>query len=166
MDGVTFVYCLTSGTQLLETGWTLFYSGVAKGQRSQMDVGIVTSPLLGALVLRVLPGEQENSLSVVLSCRKEGFDCRLFLCIIQNTCFSSGDFFVFLGDFRNCLPHLKHSDVLLPDFCAQHGLSITDTMFKHRAVQKCTWYQAATFGQRLLIDFTIISSGSMSWTLW
>lgn len=85
--------------------------------------------------------------------------------IIQNTWFSSGDF-VFLGVVRNCLPHLNQSHVLPSDFYAQHGLSITNTVFKRRAVRESTWYLAAIFGQRLLIDFRIISSSSMSWTPW
>lgn len=52
---------------------------------------------------------------------------------------------------------LNPSCVLLLDFGSCHGLDIMNTVFKHMVLHKGTRYQT-TLGQRLMIDFVVISS--------
>jgi len=49
--GLTSTRSTGSGTKLLEKGWTLFFSGVAQGERRRAGVGILTSPRLSPAVL-------------------------------------------------------------------------------------------------------------------
>ncbi len=42
-------------------------------------------------------------------------------------------------------------------FCASHGLAITNSMFEHKRVHKCTWYQT-TLGRQTMINFVVVSS--------
>ena len=53
--GLTSMHSLGSGTQLLERGWTLFYSGVARGERRRAGVGLLIAPRLSRHVLEFTP---------------------------------------------------------------------------------------------------------------
>ena len=49
--GLTSTHSLGSGTQLLERFWTLFHSGVARGERWQAGVGLLIAPQFSRHVL-------------------------------------------------------------------------------------------------------------------
>ncbi|KAI3370704.1 hypothetical protein L3Q82_007261 [Scortum barcoo] len=53
--GLTSTHSLGSGTQLLERGWTLHYSGVAQGERRRAGVGLLIAPQLCRHVLEFTP---------------------------------------------------------------------------------------------------------------
>ncbi|KAI3355458.1 hypothetical protein L3Q82_018295, partial [Scortum barcoo] len=54
--GLTSTHSLGSGTQLLERGWTLHYSGVAQGEQGGMaGVGLLIAPQLSRHVLEFTP---------------------------------------------------------------------------------------------------------------
>ncbi len=52
---LTSTHSLGSGTQLLEKGWTLFYSGVAHGERRRAGVGLLIAAQLSCHVLEFSP---------------------------------------------------------------------------------------------------------------
>ena len=52
---------------------------------------------------------------------------------------------------------VEESGVQLFDFCARHSLSISNAMYRHKSVHKCTWRQD-TQGQQSMIDFVVVSS--------
>ena len=53
--GLASMHSLGSGTKLLERGWTLFYSGVAHGERRRAGVGLLIAPQLSRHVLEFTP---------------------------------------------------------------------------------------------------------------
>ena len=61
--GLTSTHSVGFGTEVLERGWTLSYSGVDHGERHQAGVGILTSHRLSVSMLEVsLVGERVASL--------------------------------------------------------------------------------------------------------
>ncbi|KAK3542811.1 hypothetical protein QTP70_003071 [Hemibagrus guttatus] len=184
--GLVSTHSLGSGTQLLERGWTLFFSGVPHGERRRAGVGLFIAPQLSRHVLEFSPVNErvvslhlqtgDRCLTVVSAYGPNGsVKYPNFLETLRGVLEGAptGDSIVLLGDFnphvgndsdtwsgvigRNGPPDLNSNGVLLLDFCASHSLSITNTMFKHKGVHQYTWYQD-TLGRRSMIDLMIVSS--------
>ncbi|KAK3530905.1 hypothetical protein QTP70_005451 [Hemibagrus guttatus] len=170
--GLASTHSLGSRTQLLERGWTLFFSGVPHGERRRAGVGLLIAPQLSRHVLEFSPVNErvvslrlragDRCLTVVLAYGPNGsVEYPTFLETLRGVLEGAltGDSIVLLGDFnahvgngRNGPPDLNSSGVLLLDFCASHSLSITNTMFKHKGAHQYT------LGRRSMIDLVVVSS--------
>ncbi|KAK3570098.1 hypothetical protein QTP86_010972 [Hemibagrus guttatus] len=113
---------LGSGTQLLERGWTVFFSGVPHGERRRAGVGLLIAPQLSRHVLEFSPVNER-----VVSLRLRAGD-RCLTVVSAYGPNGSVDYPTFLETLRGVLEGTPTGDsiVLLGDFNAHVG-NVSDT---------------------------------------
>ncbi|KAI3373145.1 hypothetical protein L3Q82_006466 [Scortum barcoo] len=117
--GLTSTHSLGSGTQLLERGWTLHYSGVAQGERRRAGVGLLIAPQLSCHVLEFTPvNERVASLRLRVGDRSLAVVCAYWgRTAVQSTL----AFLESLGGVLDSSAPTGDSIVLLGDFNAHVG---------------------------------------------
>ena len=105
--GLTSTHSLGSGTQLLERGWTLFYSGVARGERRRAGVGLLIAPQLSRHVLEFSPVNER-----VASLRLRVGERSLTTALAYGPN-SGAEYQTFLGSLKEALNGAPTGDIVL-----------------------------------------------------